>query len=234
VKIVALDELDFKIAPFEWNWAKENRNAIDEYFARMRAQRPQIWNGRILMLSHCEVQGGKISGTFFETDFANLVAFRAAGFPDPAVRSCAASSALVTSDGAYLLGVMAPHTANAGRIYFIAGTPDTRDVLADGRVDLAASTIKELAEETGLALSDVRFADRWHVVLAGARVALIRAAHCALTEAGLAERIRAFIASEKEPELSDVVTVRTRADFSPAMPDFIRAYLNAMLPEEVA
>jgi hypothetical protein len=234
VKIVALDELDFRIAPFEWAWAKENEKYIGEYFARMRAHRPQIWNGRILMLSHCSVQGRRITGTFFETDFANLVAFRAAGFPDPAVRSCAASSALFTADQAYLLGVMAPHTANAGRVYFIAGTPDTGDVRADGSVDLAGSTVKELGEETGLAASDVRFAGEWHVVLAGARVSLIRIAHCTESEEALAGRIRKFIASQKEPELSDIVSVRSRADFSPAMPDFIRAYLDAMLPKEAA
>jgi hypothetical protein len=234
VKIVALDELDFRIAPYEWDWAKQNEKYIGDYFARMRAHRPQIWNGRILMLSHCEVQGRKITGTFFETDFANLVAFRAAGFPDPAVRSCAASSALFTSDQAYVLGVMAAHTANAGRIYFIAGTPDTGDVRPDGTVDLAGSTVKELGEETGLGASDVRFAGEWHVVLAGARVSLIRIAHCTANEAALSERIRSFIASQKEPELSDIVAVRSRADFSPAMPDFICAYLDAMLPKEAA
>jgi 8-oxo-dGTP pyrophosphatase MutT (NUDIX family) len=234
MKIVALHELDFRVSPFEWNWAKQNRNAIDEYFARMRAHRPQIWNGRILMLNHCEVRGGKISGTFFETDFANLVAFRAAGFPDPDVRSCAASSALLTADGAFVLGVMAPHTANAGRVYFVAGTPDTADVRADGSVDLAASAVKELGEEAGLSASDVRFADEWHAVFAGARITLIRVAHCTESEAKLSERIRGYIATQQEPELSDIVTVRTRADFSPAMPDFIRAYLNAMLPAEAA
>jgi hypothetical protein len=64
-------------------------------------------------------------------------------------------------------------------------------------------------------------------------VALIRAAHCTENEAELSQRIRAFIASQKDPELCDIVSVRARADFSPAMPDFIRAYLNAMLPAEV-
>jgi hypothetical protein len=234
VKIVALDELDFRVAPFQWKWADDNRASIEEYFTRMRAQRAHVWNGRVLMLSHCEVQGRKITGTFFETDFANLVAFRAAGFPDTGVRTCAASSALMTADGAYLLGVMAPHTANAGRIYFIAGTPDPGDVRSDGSVDLAGSTIKELGEEAGLIESDVRFASQWHAVLAGARVALIRAAHSLESETVLSDRIRAFIASQKEPELTDIVAVRTRADFSPAMPDFIRAYLNAMLPAEAA
>ncbi len=47
--------------------------------------------------------------------------------------------AVRASDGAFLLGVMGAHTANAGKIYFPAGTPDPDAMSSGETVDLAGS-----------------------------------------------------------------------------------------------
>jgi hypothetical protein len=81
--------------------------------------------------------------------------------------------ALRASDGAFLMGVMSASTANAGRIYFAAGTPDRNDLRGD-TVDLLGNVLREIAEETGLAAADLAIAPGWHAVVDGPRVAVMK------------------------------------------------------------
>ena len=45
----------------------------------------------------------------------------------------------------------------------------------------------------------------------------------------LAERIRAFLSSQKQPELADIHIVRTLSDLRPSMPAFVTAFLESRL-----
>jgi len=227
IRIIALKGLDLRFEPRAWPWAEANKNLIARYFAQERGKKPALWNGRVLVLHRFAVEDEVFRGAFLETDFANFLTWRDVGFPDPTMRGCFAAGALRAADGAFLLGRMGSHTANAGKVYFPAGTPDPRDVQPDGSVDLMGSVERELMEETGLSPDDVSFGPRWRAVIAGGRVGLIRPLRARLRAEELAARMRAFIAGEKESELDDVVVIRGPADLVPAIPDYIRAYLES-------
>lgn len=226
IRVVAVERLDLRFESRAWPWAEANRAFIERHFEQAREQRPALWNGRVLLLHRFAIEAGILRGAYLETDFASFLAWRDGGFPDPSVRNCFAAGALRAADGAFLLGRMASHTANAGKIYFPAGTPDPGDVRADGAVDLMGSVLRELKEETGLAADEVSPGPRWQAVLAGARIALMRPLRAREDCDKLAARIRAFIAREKAPELEDIVVIREPADLVPEIPDFVRAYLQ--------
>jgi hypothetical protein len=88
------------------------------------------------MLYEHAVSGSVFRGACLETDFASMLAWRNWDFPDPGVKNCFAMGVLRARDGAFLLGVMGAHTANAGKVYFPAGLPDPSDI-AGAQVDLA-------------------------------------------------------------------------------------------------
>jgi 8-oxo-dGTP pyrophosphatase MutT (NUDIX family) len=231
ITIVPVERLELAFAPQPWPFAQARRAEIDAHFDALKRANPALWNGRVLMLHRHAIAGAVFRGAYLETDYASLLAWRHWDLPDAGVKNCFAMGALRGSDGAFVLGVMGAHTANAGRIYFPAGLPDLDDI--DGeRVDLARNVMREVAEETGLAGADFTAEAGWTTVLAGPRIAQIKMLHARATAAELSERIRAHLAREREPELADVRIVRTSADFDPMMPAFVTAFLTHLWSAE--
>jgi len=127
---------------------------------------------------------------------------------------------------------MAAHTANAGKIYFPAGTPDLDDV-RDGTVDIAGSVTREVAEETGLTGADYRVADDWDCVVAGPLIALMRGLQADLDGEALRQRIEANLAKQSTPELAAIHLMRCKRDITAAVPPYMAAFLGARLPVAV-
>ena len=225
--IVRVRRLDTRLGAGRWHWAERNRDAIAAHWAERVAEKPRMFNGRILVIADHALEGDVYRATYLETDFANLLAWRDFGFPDASVVNGFAMAALQGSDGAFVMGVMGSHTANAGRVYFPAGTPDPSDVLADGTVDLAGSVTRELAEETGLCADTFASAGEWLVVRHGPRIAFLRPVRAPEPAAAVAARIEEHLRQDPDAELSGTRVVRSPADIDhTAMPDFLQDYLH--------
>lgn len=166
-------QLDLSVQPWSWPFADERRADIETHFALKRSEKPQLWNGRVLLARHPEFAGDRLRARYFETDFASFLAWRDWGFPDSSVFNGFGMGALQSSDGAFVLGEMAGHTANAGRIYFPSGTPDLDDIRLDA-VDMAGSIAREVEEETGLTPADYRAGAHWDCVVSGHAIAMMR------------------------------------------------------------
>jgi 8-oxo-dGTP pyrophosphatase MutT (NUDIX family) len=223
--IVAIDELELCFAPQAWSFADHRRVEIDAYFEARRRTTPELWNGRVLLLSRCLLHERRLSGVFFETDFASFLAWREWGYPDRTVVNCFAMGALRAADGAFLVGVMAAHTANAGRIYFPAGTPDPTDILGS-IVDLEQNVVREVGEETGLTPNDFIPRFGWDAVVEGPRIALFKILDVDAAAVDVRARILDHLAREAAPEFADIRILRGRDDFDPNMPVFVRAFLD--------
>jgi len=224
-RIVALDEAQFAFAPWNWPFAQERARDVEAHFSARRARTPDLWNGRVLLLRDFAFEGAQLSGSFFETDFARFLAWRDWGFPEAGAFNCFAMGAIRSADGAYLLGEMAAHTANAGRIYFPAGTPDPDDIVG-ASVDLAGSVLREVAEETGFTAEDFVPEPGWTAVLAGPRLALIKTLQAHARAAELRQQAIRHLAREAKPELADIRIVAGPGDLDPNMPPFVTAFLR--------
>jgi 8-oxo-dGTP pyrophosphatase MutT (NUDIX family) len=228
IAIHRVTQLDPRYRPWTWPFAVERRADIDAHFAMKQAEKPKLWNGRILLGRNPVFSGDRFSADYFETDFASFLAWRDWDFVDKSVFNGFGMGALRSSDGAFVLGEMAAHTANAGRIYFPAGTPDLDD-LKDGAVDIAGSVARETEEETGLKPADYSAARHWDCVVSGALIAMIKILDVGMPGEALRERIEANLARHALPELSAIHLVRGVSDFTPAMPGYVTAFIEAQI-----
>ncbi|MFD1701608.1 NUDIX hydrolase [Methylopila henanensis] len=202
--------------------------AIAAHWVEAVAAKPKMYDGRVLLCDGLSIEDGRLSARYAETGFSTFLWWRAKNFPERGVRNVFGAAAVVSSDGAVLLGRMAQHTANAGRVYFPAGTPDLGDVSGDV-VDLEGSIARELAEETGLAAPLVTPTDERICVLAGHLVACVRRFDSPLDARELAARVEAHIRAEREPELDGVTLVRSAAELTEASPDYVHAAVERLL-----
>jgi 8-oxo-dGTP pyrophosphatase MutT (NUDIX family) len=217
--------LDLSLEPWSWPFAEARRTEIAAHFSNLRAAKPQLWNGRILLARDPVFAADRFSARFFETDFSSFLAWRDWGFPDASVFNGFGMGALRCADGAFVLGEMGQHTANAGRIYFPSGTPD-RDDVRGAAVDISGSVAREVLEETGLAPADYHAGAHWDCVVSGAAVAMIRILQVGATGEALRAKIEANLASQQEPELAAIHLVRAASDLTAAMPRFVTTFLQ--------
>jgi 8-oxo-dGTP pyrophosphatase MutT (NUDIX family) len=219
-----VDRLELRYEPKPWAFATGRRAEIDAFFADLQREKPDVWNGRVLLLHHQILKDGVLRGAYLETDYASFAAWHHWGTPPAGVHDGFGAAAIVTADDAWLLGVMAAHTFNAGQIYFPCGTPDPDDIV-NGKVDLDYSVRRELKEETGLEMADFTAEPGWMTVVDGELIVAIKVLRSAENAETLRTRILAQLARERQPELSDIVIVRSPADFNAAMPGFVTAFL---------
>lgn len=225
-EIFETDEIHAVLEPYDWPFPRERAGEIAEIWEKETARSASLFNGTVLIQHRGRREGRVFHAGYAPTEYRSFLGWMRLGNPPPLVRNGFAMAALQARDGAFLLGEMGAHTANAGKIYFAAGTPDPGDVI-DGRVDLAGSVMRELAEETGLLAGDVVVEPRWTSVMGTSRIAFMRPVRLDLP----AEEARALILARmktlEEEELADIHIIRGPDDLDEArMPAFQLAFLR--------
>jgi 8-oxo-dGTP pyrophosphatase MutT (NUDIX family) len=229
--VYRVDRLELAFVPKPWAFAVECRAEIEAYFGALQKQKPALWNGRVLLLHRQVVAEGVFCGAYLETDYASFSAWSHWGRPAAAaVHDCFGAAAILSADGAFLLGRMAAQTLNAGQIYFPAGTPDPSDIV-DSKVDLDFSVRRELKEETGLDAADFAAEPGWTTVVDGGLIVQIKVLRSNQGAEALRTRILDQLGREQQPEFSDIRIVRGVAGFDAAMPGFVTAFLAQRFAE---
>jgi hypothetical protein len=220
-----VDCLDFTFAPWSWPFADDRRREIDEFFRRENELNPALWNGRLLLLRNARIEGRTLSGSFFETDYASLLAALAWDAMEDTVKACFPAAAILGTDGGFIIGEMAEYTRNAGQLLFPSGSVERTDVVGD-RVDFSAAVEREVQEETGLMPPSIFPQRGWYAVNVGSRLPLVKIMRAAEPAATLKARIVANLAAQSRPEFCRILVARGLIDLNDRMPTWVTAFLR--------
>lgn len=208
--ITLLKQTDLRISHDPLPFAINNRADVEAFWAKAIADNPRLWNGPHYLFSGVEALNGCLHATAHLVDFATFIYWRENGRKDAI--HITGMSLPVLRDGSLLAIKMSAHTANAGRIYFPAGSFDPVDVAGDV-LDLRHNIRREVSEETGFdypfeAGEEFIVAQNsqhsWHLAI---RVPL------GLTFADAKTSIMTHLETGSEDEIDDVVQVTDATDF---------------------
>jgi hypothetical protein len=226
VDIRHVRSIDIRIESYDWPFLHAERENIARFWKEFSARRSHVFDGRVLLLHSYEWRDSAFHGLAFETNYSAFMTWKNLGFPETGVRNFFGMSALRSRDGAFILGEMGPHTANAGESYFPAGTPDPSD-MRDGFVDLAGSVSRECLEETGLGECYLDIGDEWTAIAMGGQIAFMRDVRLKTDAASAKRLIEANLAQQDVPEFSKLHIIRKAADaHGLTMPDFMQPFLD--------
>jgi 8-oxo-dGTP pyrophosphatase MutT (NUDIX family) len=225
-----LQDCDLTVSSEPWTFAIENAAAIDAHWQRRRLDNPSYFNGRIYMLARHTIAGSVFSGTLLPVDFKAFLYWKENGHPDTTVCDVFGSALIRSGDGAILLGRQRAGNLNAGLVYLPGGFIDPRDVDGAGCVDIRASVLREVEEETGLLARTLAVSDGYLITTVGPQVSIA----VELVGDGDAVQMMAFmrdaVAHEAEPELDGIVAVRAIGDLEPLpIPEYARVLLGHVL-----
>lgn len=209
-RVFDLDAVELSVDAAPHPYEVRHGGAIDGHWMTETARNPALFDGRIVLFSALALNGRRLEGRGHEARFATFLHWRAA--PDTALaQHCFAHGMLVAGDGALVAVRMGPHTANAGKVYFAAGSFESTDAVGS-RIDADRNVRREVREETGLDLGFATPEPGWHGWSRAGRTVLFRRYRLAEGAEELAERIRAFVATQAEPEIVGPVIIRKPQD----------------------
>lgn len=195
-----------RLEPGQHPFERKNALAVDENWRKETKENPALFDGKVVLLSGLTYADGRLEGVCHAVRFATFMLWRKTR-PFDSAEHAYAHAMPVTSDNALILIRMAAHTVNAGRIYFAAGSFEPQD-FRDGTADIDFNMIREVREETGLDLAGCERDPIYHLRSSEGASVIFRRYYLDEPAETVAERIRAFVALEDDPEIVDPVIVR--------------------------
>ena len=227
--VVRVARCALHVSPEAWPFAVRHADDIAAHWEKSHSDSPKLYDGVLHLLRTCTFEQNAFTATLLRADFKSFLYWRTLGYPDAGVRDGFGSAVIRSAEGHVLLGRQTAGNINEGLAYPPGGFIDERDA-CDGVVDIDAGTARELREETGMKPDDFVRAPGYVVTTSGPHVSIAVEWRSALPSEALKAHILDCVRGQPEPELADVVIVRSRREIDArTMPGYATVLLSALL-----
>jgi len=221
--ILPVDEIDVTLDPSSHPFERDNEAAIAANWLREKAVKPALFNGTMALLSELAYGGGRLIGRCHAVNYATFLHWRN-NRATPGAGHAFAHPMLVARDNSLIAIRMGAHTANAGRVYFAAGSFEPED-FPGGKVDMHANMAREVLEETGLDIGQARRGKRHYALSTERGTVIFRRYYLDQDADEIAARIREFVAGDAEPEIEGPVVIRGKDD----LPEGLMPHMTSLI-----
>ena len=230
-RVERVDECDLISIASAWAFADKNRDRIESHWHQRCTANPGFFNGTVHLLREHGIAGAVFKAKLARMPFKDFLYWKDSGYPDDSVSDVFGSALLRSLEGHVILGRQREGNLNAGLAYLPGGFIDERDIGAGGRVDIAASVLRELGEEIGIGNGLARQQPGFFITFAGRLVSIGVEFRSHLPAAQIVEGFERHISNDSGSELASVEIVRQRADLDRLpVPDYAAAVICAVLP----
>ncbi len=221
--IVPLSRVSFAVEEELHPFEVEHRDAINRNWEEEIKAKPRLFDGRVAMFDAHDYSGGRLTAVCRPVRFATFLYWRKIQ-PVEGAEHFFAHAVPVASDNTLIAVRMGSHTANAGQVYFAAGSFDPNDFIG-GRIDIEANMAREVMEETGIDLKDASAESGYAAWRFGGNTVIFRRYRFNLDPETMAERIAHHIVCDPDPEIDCAVTIRSGC----ALPDQLTSYMPGII-----
>lgn len=221
--VLPVDFVEVRLDPGPHPFERDNALAIAENWSKEIAANPALFDGTVVLLSALSYGGSRLVGRCHAVRYSTFMLWRG-NRQVAGAEHAYAHAMLVAGDNALVAIRMAPHTVNAGRVYFAAGSFEPAD-FRDGLVDVDFNMIREVREETGLDLTAAERDRRYHALSMSSGTVIFRRYRETASADEIAQRISAFVATEADPEIEGPVIIRHAAD----LPDGLMPHMKPLI-----
>lgn len=223
-----LEGVDIALSKMPLSYALSHKDKIDANWCEEIQQNPMLFNGPFYFASKVFIEQNCLKGLFHRTEYKTLLYWRKDKRQNKPWHIFS-SAVIVSADNGFVVGEMAAHTANAGAIYFPAGSIDDDDII-NGKVDFIGNMRREVREETGLDLDCFKEDNRFYMTSYNRTISLFRLYRSSLQGKDIQQQIQAVLATQEKRELQDVSLIYNADDLSRSsryIQDFVTWYQQA-------